>query len=98
MVLESSRPEGLLLCPRPELSILFMPRLTVGRRCYRPDAVLRLLDGGVYRLVAVMLEESGRALPCRPPLPFLRLRAAQLEHVVALIERVRELLDLPLVG
>lgn len=98
MILEFSSEEGLLLCPRPELSILFRPRLTVGRQLYNPDAVLRLLDRGAYRFVAVMLEESGRSLPCRPPLPFLRLRAAQLEHVVALIERVREMLELPLAG
>ena len=83
---------GFKLCPRPELTLILFPTLHVGGRAYEPDALLKLREAGRQKLVCAMIDESGRALPSRPPLPFLQLDEKQLDpaHVVSLLERLRE--------
>lgn len=91
----AEHPDPWLLSRKPELLFFLFPVVHVAGQTFEPDGLLRLREGDRLRFVAVMMEESGRSLPGRIPMPMLCLRSDHLAptRITSLLARVRDLVE-----
>ena len=91
----SEHPQPWVLSRKPELVFFLFPTVHVAGQTFQPDGLLRLREGERLRFVAVMMEDSGRRLTERIPMPLLRLASCQLQphQLPVLLARVRDLVE-----